>query len=112
MAPALRLNVNGRRNVVPLDEVAVLARGVRRLPADAYPSAVNAATILEAASAEQTASDVEFEPGEEQALGRVLHGLDVERRLPDALRAVWNDLRAGEPASRRDDVDPTRASRR
>jgi hypothetical protein len=94
VAPAVRIITNSRRCVVPLDEVALLARELRRLPLDAYTGAVSAATILEATAAEETATDVTFTPEEEAALSRALHGLEVERgRLAGGLQELWDGIR-------------------
>lgn len=94
MAPALRINTTSRSCTVPLDEVAVLARELRRLAHDAYPGGASAATILEAASAEETAADVTFTNEEEAALSRALHGLKFEQgRLPEGLQELWDGLR-------------------
>lgn len=94
MSKALRINTNSRSCVVPIEDVLRIARELRKLLAHAYPSAANAATILEAAAAEETTADVTLTPDEEAAVGRVLDGMDVEGgRLPDGLQELWDGIR-------------------
>jgi hypothetical protein len=82
---------NSRRCELSPDEVKRLVGELRRLMLD---GAAEAATILEAALAEDMAADVSFEPAEEAALHRALHGMVVKsRRLTTGLQCLWDGLR-------------------
>ena len=86
---ALRILTDTRDCVVPLDQVALLVRTLRGLPADAFPSAANTATIFESGVVEETAlAEVKFLPGEEAALQAALERLAFQQALPDGLRCL------------------------
>jgi hypothetical protein len=81
---------NSRRCELSPDEVKRLVGELRRLMLD---GAAEAATILEAALAEDTAAAVSFEPVEEAALHRALHGMVVKaRRLTTGLHCLWDGM--------------------
>jgi hypothetical protein len=92
VAPAIRIVTGDRDCTVPLPDAEALVAELRRLPADAYADAVPAAVIIEMAISDETPA-VTFEPGERHAIGRVLEGMLVARRvLPDGLRCLREAL--------------------
>ena len=81
---------NSRRCELSPDEVKRLVGELRRLMVD---GAAEAATILEAALAEDKVADVTVEPEEEAALHRALHGMVVKsRRLTTGLQCLWDGM--------------------
>ena len=81
---------NSKRCELSPDEVKRLIGELRRLMLD---GATEAATILETALAEETATNVSFEPSEEAALHRALHGMVVKsRRLTTGLQCLWDGM--------------------